>query len=405
MSSKETEQQPRAGFLGLNPVVRTRSVAFLCTAIFLFWMSLYVFVPILPVYAESLGASLSMVGVVVSSYAIAQLVLRIPLGIWADAMGRRMPIIVLGFVSAAAGALMLGLAPSPWFLFGGRTITGVAGATWVAFSVFFVAYFPRRQTAQAMGIVSAINGAGIVLASLLGGYVAQTWQSQTAFFVGAGLAVAAMPLLFLTPEARLEQQRFSYKGFVKMPGFKMLILVSAICILGQFVVQGTSLGFVPIHGDRIGASRAQLGHITTVLFGTSVLGSLAAMYIVRKLGHSTALALSFAVMAGAFIWVPFIKSVPLLIVSQGLVGVGRGLFYPVLMALSIQEVPSSARSTAMGVFQSLYAIGMLVGPLVLGFLADGLGLDSVFYVSAALCVVGGISSFAPAIWRMRGRVA
>jgi MFS family permease len=101
--------------------------------------------------------------------------------------------------------------------------------------------------------------------------------------------------------------------------------------------------------------------------------------------------------------VPFIESVPLLIASQGLVGLGRGIFFPVLMALSIQGVSSSERATAMGVFQSLYAIGMLVGPLALGFLADGMGLDSVFYLSVVLCILGGMLSFAPGILRLRAQ--
>lgn len=86
--------------------------------------------------------------------------------------------------------------------------------------------------------------------------------------------------------------------------------------------------------------------------------------------------------------------------TQALIGAGRGIFFPVLMALSIQAVPSSERATAMGVFQALYAVGMLLGPLLLGFLADGLGLDSVFYVSAALGVICAAASFAPAIARL-----
>jgi MFS family permease len=402
-STSPDRERPSGSFLGLTPLVSTRAVVCLCVAIFLFWMSLYVFVPILSVYTEELGASLSMVGIVAASYAIAQIVLRIPIGIWADLLGKRKPFIIAGFIAAAAGALLLGLAPSPWVLFAGRTVTGVSGATYVALSVFFAAYFPRNQTAQAMGIVTALNGAGQVIASLAGGYTAEVWGSQMTFFVGVGLAVVGLPLLLFIPEVRVEPHPFSYKTFVKMPSFRLLILVSAICIIGQFVVQGTSLGFVPLHGDRIGASRAELGHMLTVTFGASVVGSLLVLYIVNRLGYSVTLLLSFVVMAAAFAWVPFIQSVPLLIASQGLVGLGRGIFFPVLMALSIQGVSSSERATAMGVFQSLYAIGMLVGPLTLGFLADGMGLDSVFYLSVVLCILGGMLSFAPGILRLRAQ--
>lgn len=403
-SSSRGQQRPTARFFGLTPSVRASAVAFLCLAIFLFWASLYVFVPILPVYAEALGASLSMVGVIVASYAIAQLLLRIPLGVWADVLGRRKPFLVAGFLAAMGGVLLLGLAPNPWLLFCGRTVTGIAAASWVAFSVFFAGYFPRRQTAQAMGIISATNGAAQVLASLLGGFTAQVWGWQVTFFVGAGLAVVGLPLLLLTPETPVERARpFSYRGFLKMPSLSLLLTVSFICILGQFAVHGASLGFVPLHGDRIGASHAELGMIMTVMFAASSAASLAVVYVVGRLGYSVSLATAFLLMALAFVWVPFIHSVPLLILSQALVGVGRGVFFPILMALSIRAIPPSERGTAMGVFQSLYAVGMLLGPLLLGFWADWLGLDSVFYLSAALCIMGGVVSLAPAIVRLRGQ--
>ena len=400
------QERPPARIFGLTPLVPTSTVIFLCAAIFLFWVSLYVFVPGLPVYAESMGASLSVVGAIVGSYAIAQLLLRVPLGIWADVLGRRKPFILMGFLAAGGGMLLLGIAPNPWVLFGGRMVTGISATSWVAFTVFFTGCFPRHQTAQAMGIIMAINGAAQVLAGLLGGFTAEAWGWQVTFFLGAGLAVAALPLLIFIPEKRVKRSgSFPYRGFVRMPGMRLLLLVSFIGILGLFVVHGTSLGFVPLHGDRIGASSADLGVVITVMFAASSVGSLAMMYVVNRLGYSISLLLSFLVMAAAFAWVPFIHNVPLLIASQMLVGLGRGIFFPVLMTLSIQSVPSTERATAMGVFQSLYAIGMLLGPLLLGFLADGLGLDSVFYVSAVLCVVGGLASLAPAIVRQHTRPA
>lgn len=400
-STQANEARHSGRFLGLSPIVRTSAVAALSCAIFLFWTSLYVFVPILPVYAEALGASLSMVGVVVASYAIAQVVLRIPVGVWADILGRRKPFVVAGFLAAAAGTLVLGLAPTPWPLFWGRTVTGVAAASWVAFTVLFAGYFPRRQTVQAMGIVAAINGAAQVLASLLGGFTAQVWGWQTTFFLGAGLAVAALPLLLFSPESPVVRSRpYSYRGFIRMPSLSLLLLVSLICILGQFIVHGTALGFVPVYGDRIGASRSDLGLVITVMFAASSVGSLAVVYLIGRLGYSTTLVVAFLAMAVGSAVVPLVRNVPLLGLTQVLVGAGRGVFFPVLMAVSIQAVPSSQRATAMGVFQALYAVGMLLGPLLLGFLADGLGLDSVFYVSAALCVICAAASFAPAIARL-----
>ena len=59
------------------------------------------------------------------------------------------------------------------------------------------------------------------------------------------------------------------------------------------------------------------------------------------------------------------------------------------MALSIWAVAPEQRATAMGFYQAVYSVGMLVGPLMSGFLADSLGLASVFYLCALLSLVMG----------------
>ena len=87
------------------------------TSVFLFWAALYLYVPLLPVYAQSLGASLSTVGAIIASYSIAQLLLRIPIGVAADAMGNRKSLVVGGLVAVSIGAMGLGTAPSPLVLF------------------------------------------------------------------------------------------------------------------------------------------------------------------------------------------------------------------------------------------------------------------------------------------------
>src|SRR6266508_903388 len=72
---------------------------------FLFWLSLYFYVPILSVYAQSMGASLALVGVMLSAYGVMQLLLRIPTGVASDALRRRKPFVLAGVALTAAGAL------------------------------------------------------------------------------------------------------------------------------------------------------------------------------------------------------------------------------------------------------------------------------------------------------------
>ena len=116
----------------------TRDIVLVSVAILFFWMSLYFYVPFLPIRALELGASNTLVGVVISSYAIGQILLRIPVGIGSDLIGRRRPFAIAAFIASLLGALILLVASSPWILFVGRFMTGVAGAGWVAISVLYI---------------------------------------------------------------------------------------------------------------------------------------------------------------------------------------------------------------------------------------------------------------------------
>ena len=87
---------------------------------------MYFYVPFLPIHTLELGASNTVLGIVIASYAIGQILLRIPVGIASDLLGRRKPFVLLAFIASSVGALGLFFAPSPFVLFLARSLTGVA---------------------------------------------------------------------------------------------------------------------------------------------------------------------------------------------------------------------------------------------------------------------------------------
>ena len=187
------------------PQFNLRDILFFCTANFFFWGSLYLYMP--PVYAQSLGASLSMVGVIIAAYAIPQLLLRIPVGVLFDATSKRKLLITGGIITTSLGALGLGLAPTPWFLFLARIVTGIGAATWVIITVYFAAYYPPESTGRAIGIVNFVQGTAVVTATSCGGVIADRWGFGHTFFGAALLGIVA--LLALLPARNPPRSRLS----------------------------------------------------------------------------------------------------------------------------------------------------------------------------------------------------
>jgi MFS family permease len=84
------------------------------------------------------------------------------------------------------------------------------------------------------------------------------------------------------------------------------------------------------------------------------------------------------------------KGLPLVFVGQVMMGLASGVGYPVLMGLSIRFVDERQRATAMGLYQSVYAIGMFSGPWLSGIVADGIGIQPMFAITGAVCLVLGL---------------
>jgi len=377
----------KSGFGELLPTNR-KYIFFFCATTFFFWTALHLYVPILPVYARSLGSSLSMVGIIVAAYGMPQLLLRIPLGLLFDAITRRRLLLAGGIVMASVGALGLGLAPNPWFLFSARVITGIGAATWVTFTVYFTAYYPPEGTRRAIGIINFVQGTALVTASACGGMIAEAWGSNYTFGVAALLGIVALMALFSAQEPSLSKtEPFAWKRFKLIATFPLLLMVSFMGILAQFANWAGLFGFIPVYADQIGASSADLGIITMLTLASSAVAALIVAPVAKRWGSSFTILLGAVLMGGAIFSVPLIHSVNVLKAIMVVNGLGRGVLLTILMALSIQAVAPQQRATAMGVYQAAYSIGMILGPLVSGSLADSLGLSAVFYLSASLCLL------------------
>ena len=123
-----------------------KQIVFYTITIFIYWASLYFFVPTLSVYTEEVTHDLSIVGTVISMYGLWQAVARYPLGIISDSVGRRKPFIIGGLLLGGVGAFVMMNAQGALGLIIGRGITGLAAATWVLLMVGFSSLFPPRTS-------------------------------------------------------------------------------------------------------------------------------------------------------------------------------------------------------------------------------------------------------------------
>jgi MFS family permease len=355
----------------------------------LYWASLYAYVPTLPAYAGTLTTDLALIGSILSMYGLWQALARLPVGIASDWVGWRKPFIILGLLMCAAGALLMGTATNPQSLLYGRAITGLGAATWVPLTVVFSALYPPEQAVRATTVLTLMSAIARLLATganaplnALGGY-------GLAFTVAAALAAVAIALVLPAPEQRRPAQAPSASGLSRLSKREDVLVPALLSAVAHFVLMGVSYGFIAIRARDLGASSAVVSNLTVIHLAAFTPSVLLAAVLLKRYALRPLLIAGFAIIAAGTLCAAG-PSVPWLVASQILVAIGYGIGYPVLMGMSIQKVDGRERTTAMGVHQSVYAIGMFGGPWLCGILAKAMGLPSMFVVTAIGSLVVGV---------------
>ncbi len=358
----------------------------------LYWMSLYTYVPTLSTYAKTKTDNLALVGVVVSMYGLWQGVVRLPLGIVADWVGRRKPFIGLGLACALLGAWVMGTTGTIHGLIVGRAITGLAAGAWVPLIVVFCSLFPPREAVRATTLLGLFSSLGQAIATAANGTLNDVGGYPLAFFAAMALAVLALPVLLPAHEDRQAPRRPSPAGVYHLITRRDVLLPAVLAAVSMFSSWAATFSFSPILAKGLGASDVTLSLMMSMNIALGLLGTLVTAMVVKKAGAQRLVYISFCLIAVGTAGVALAPTLPLLIVGQALLGLSQGVGAPVLMGMSIQNVAQAERATATGLHQSTYAIlGMFGGPALGGVMAHAMGIRPMFIVVAVASLAVGWS--------------
>lgn len=371
------------------PATSRRGMLFLVTAaVTFYWASLYLYVPTLPVYAEEITGDLAVVGTILSMYGLWQAVVRLPLGITADWLGRRKPFIILGFALAALGAWVMGISSTGGGLLVGRAITGLAAAAWVPLVVLFSSLFPPKEAVRAAALLSIVNSLSRVIATGLTGTINRlSGGYDLAFFLAAGLAGLAVLFILPAREETRQPKRPSLRGIGTLITRRDVLLPALLSAVAQYITWATTFGFLPILARDLGATGEQQSLLVSLNIGIAMAGNFLVTYIVRRFGNLRMVYISYGIMTAGLAAAALAGSLPVVFAAQTLIGLGFGIGYPLYMGMSIENVSEEERATAMGLHQAVYASGMFTGPWLSGILAGVVGVQPMFAVTGAAALI------------------
>ena len=170
------------------------------------------------------------------------------------------------------------------------------------------------------------------------------------------------------------------------------------------VMWGISFGFLPILAGELGAEDVALSLLMSLQLVLLMAGSLLSAGMVNRLGVQRLIPSAAALTCAGIALAGVAPTVAVVFVAQVCMGLAHGLNYPNLMGMSIRYVGDRERTTAMGVHQSVYAIGMFTGPWLSGLLGDAVGIRPTMGVTAIAFLLAAVVIF-PQLFARRAEVA
>ncbi|NGZ77482.1 MFS transporter [Saccharibacillus alkalitolerans] len=361
-------------------------------AIFVDMLIYGLIVPILPVYAEELGASESMIGALFASYAIALFAATPFWGMLSDRIGRKKPLL-WGLLGLAAATLLFAFAESFAWLVAARVLQGIsAAATWTAGLALIAEHYSPETRGRAMGLALSGQAAGTLLGPTVGGWLYELGGYTLPFLCAAGLAlldgILRVVLLRRTEERRLvEKEKGSVWALLRHP---------ALLVTGGAIAIGAAVPTVleptlPLHlHESLGASPGTVGllfAVPTLAYGlvAPIIGTLSARW-----GHSRTIAAGLLVTALALPLNAAVDGVWQQAAALALLGAGMGtVLTPTLprLALLAERHGNASYGATFAVYNTAYSAGMMVGPLLGGVLMQGFGLLTAYSVFGAVSLL------------------
>jgi len=360
-------------------------------SVFATMLGLGVVSPLLPIYAENLGATGIWLGIIFSAFALSRSIFMPIIGRISDRQGRKW-IILIGMFAYAVLSLAYVIAGSVYSLTVVRFAHGIASAMVVPIAMAYIADLSERGTEGSyMGNFSISMFLGMGVGPLLGGFLNDAFGMNSVFYTMAALSVFATVLVAMyLPEARrasstiAEVEPAPISEIFRLPIMRGVMVFTFISALGR----GGTMVFIPVFAPLIALSPSSVGVILSV--NTFIMALLQVpMGRLTDRGNKIALiVVGSAIAAIALAIIPFSGSFWQLLVVTSLIGVGGAIQQPSIMALTVDAGRTLGMGTSMGAYNTIFGIGMIIAPLMGGLFMDYIGIDAVFYAAGAISLLG-----------------
>jgi MFS family permease len=357
--------------------------------------------PTFSLFAENLGVSLALLGIIITVGGLTQLIIALPFGVLSDRIGR--PTMLVGGVIAFTLCLFTAaFAGGPFLLFTSRVLYGIGGvATFSIGAGYLGDITTREQRPFAFGLYTSAMGFGFAVGPFVGARLVERYDARTAYIVGGLLALAGLLLaLRILRSANRRKgapviRRASGMGNVRgILGQHDLMLVTFGNMLMSIAFAGGVTTFFPIYADELLISQAAIGSMFALRALVSTLGRVPNGMISRTLGSQPVMLSALLVDTLVMFAIGHTANPTLLTLLLAIEGLAFGAYLVSGQTYVADHTSFENRGAAVGVYSTASSLGSTIAPLALGLVASAYSVRLVFTVTGAALAIGLILSIA-----------
>lgn len=361
----------------------------------LFGIGQWMIIPIIPQFAEELGASVLISGVIFAARGAGSMLGDVPAGLLTGRIGGRITM-TSGVVLTAASAAAMGFSVAPVTLGVLTLLNGIAFALWhVSRLAYMTETVPLEYRGRALSLVGGVTRVGFLVGPIAGGVLAKAAGFEAVFFAQAAV-VGAAGLLVATrlPRARAgdagtpERPRVSLRG-VLLAERRSLLVAGSVAITLVLIRHGRQF-LIPVWGLSIDLDPQQIG----LVFGLASAIDMVMFYpvgvVMDRWGRKWVIVPSLLVLSASLILMPLTSGFSSFLIVGLLSGLGNGLGSGAVMTLGADLSPPDAAGEFLGLWRLVGDVGAVAAPVVVGGLAGVLTLGAAAVSTGGIGLVGGV---------------